>query len=54
MRQIENRSHDAPALGSKRIKAANKIMYAQQAAKKRDELRARNAYRVAIGLPPAT
>lgn len=43
-----------PNLGAHKIAAANHIHRAARAAKAASDLKARNAYRLAIGLPPAT
>lgn len=39
-------------LGAQKIRAGNRIYWARKRAEKADALRARNAYRAAIGLPP--
>lgn len=41
-------------MGAHKIKAANKLMIGAKVAQRAADLKARNAYRVAIGLPPAT
>lgn len=42
------------ATGQEKVRAANKIAWAQRAAAKRASLKAQNAYRAAAGLPPLT
>lgn len=57
MRQIENRTNGAISgfngqLGRAKMKAANRIHQGEAKARKRDAEASRNAYRIAIGLPP--